>query len=114
MPTEDMELFDPFASDSGFEWETVDDHDDIHEMVMYRDEDSSHTRFLRMEPGAGIDERLSHDHYEELFIIEGKIVDKTLDETFSSGMYACRTPGMPHGPYETPTGCLTIEFRYYD
>jgi len=114
MPTEDMELFDPMAADSGFEWETVDGHDDIHEMVMYRDEDGSHTRFLRMEPGASIEERLSHDHYEELYVIEGGIVDTTLDQAFTSGMYACRTPGMPHGPYEAPVGCLTMEFRYYD
>jgi hypothetical protein len=28
-------------------------------------------------------------------------------------MYACRPPGMPHGPWTAPTGCLTFELRYY-
>lgn len=113
MPSKDMEIFDPFAAGSGYEWEPVDDHDDIFEMVMYRDDDGSHTRFLRLESGAKIDERLSHDHYEELFIIKGGIIDTYLNEAFTAGMYACRTPGMAHGPYVAPVGCLTIEFRYY-
>jgi len=113
MPTENMEAFDPFAEDSGFDWQPVDDHDDIHEMVLYRDDDGSHTRFLRMEPGAEITRRLEHDHYEELYIIEGGVIDTHLDEAFTAGMYACRKPGMTHGPYRAPVGCLTIEFRYY-
>jgi hypothetical protein len=29
-------------------------------------------------------------------------------------MYACRTPGMEHGPYQAPLGALAIEFRYFD
>ncbi|MED5569770.1 MAG: cupin, partial [Chloroflexota bacterium] len=29
------------------------------------------------------------------------------------GMYACRPPGMPHGPYLSPIGCTTFEVRYY-
>jgi len=28
-------------------------------------------------------------------------------------MYACRPPGMVHGPYRVPTGCLTLEMRYF-
>ncbi len=28
------------------------------------------------------------------------------------GMYACRPPGMKHGPYRTETGCVTLEVRY--
>lgn len=115
MPTENMECFDPFAEDSDFRWEEVEEGSDgIYEMVMYRDDDGSHTRFLRMEPGASFDERLEHDFYEELYILEGGIIDTTLDEAFTAGMYACRTPGMPHGPYEAPVGFLSMEFRYYE
>jgi hypothetical protein len=27
-------------------------------------------------------------------------------------MYACRPPGMPHGPYACPRGALLFETRY--
>jgi hypothetical protein len=27
-------------------------------------------------------------------------------------MYACRPPGMRHGPYRVPRGCTTLEIRY--
>jgi hypothetical protein len=27
-------------------------------------------------------------------------------------MYACRPPGMVHGPYRVPGGCTTLEIRY--
>jgi hypothetical protein len=27
-------------------------------------------------------------------------------------MYACRPPGMVHGPYRVPRGCTTLELRY--
>jgi hypothetical protein len=27
-------------------------------------------------------------------------------------MYACRPPGMKHGPYRTDEGCVTLEVRY--
>ena len=33
-------------------------------------------------------------------------------ETFKKGMYACRPPGMKHGPYRTEEGCMTLEVRY--
>ena len=33
-------------------------------------------------------------------------------QTFSAGMYACRPPGMVHGPYRVPRGCMTLEIRY--
>ena len=39
--------------------------------------------------------------------------DLVLARTFSKGMYACRPPGMPHGPWRSETGCTTIEFRYF-
>jgi hypothetical protein len=34
-------------------------------------------------------------------------------ETYLPGFYACRPPGMTHGPYEIPYGCVTFEIRYH-
>jgi hypothetical protein len=28
-------------------------------------------------------------------------------------MYACRPPGMVHGPYRVPRGCMMLEMRYH-
>jgi hypothetical protein len=112
MPTEDMECFDPRDSDSALEWVEV--NDGLHEMVMYEDEDGSHTRFFKMDPWSETTERKAHEFYEEVLILEGGVVDKTLDEAFTAGMYCCRTPGMEHGPYKAPVGCITFEHRYYD
>ena len=71
------------------------------------------SRMLRLPPGTQSSERLAHDFWEEVYILEGSITDLTEGRTFTSGMYACRPPGMKHGPYRTDTGCLTIEVRYY-
>lgn len=114
MPTEDMEFFDPTTDSSPFEWEHAEGYPDgIDEMILYEDEDGSQTRLLRFEPGAETHEVLEHDFSEEVYIIEGGLIDKRLDEAFTRGMYACRTPGMEHGPYVAPVGCTTIEFRYF-
>ena len=114
MPTEDKEFFDPTAEDSGIEWEPVEGYPDgIYEKVLYMDDDGSHSRYLKFEPGVETDEVLTHDFYEEVWILEGGLIDKTLDEVFTAGMYACRTPGMEHGPYSIPVGCKTFEVRYF-
>jgi len=53
-----------------------------------------------------------HDFWEEVYILEGSLTDLELDETFTAGMYACRPPGMKHGPWTSDSGCLTFEVRY--
>lgn len=72
------------------------------------------TRMLRLEPGCdtspnGVQE---HDFWEEVYIVEGSMTDLRLNETFPAGSYACRPPGMPHGPWKSADGCLTFEVRY--
>lgn len=72
------------------------------------------TRILRFDPGTdtsplGI---VRHEFWEEVYILEGAIDDLTLGQRFSAGMYACRPPGMPHGPWRSESGCITFEVRY--
>lgn len=71
------------------------------------------TRLLRFLPGTETSEMITHDFWEEVYILEGELHDKSVKETFSIGMCACRPPGMPHGPYSSPIGCTTFEVRYY-
>ncbi|MEA2330392.1 MAG: hypothetical protein QOF29_4047 [bacterium] len=87
----------------------------IQERLLSVDEDgSAYTRLLRFEPGAdsspnGVQQ---HDFWEEVFIVEGDITDTRLGQRFTAGMYACRPPGMEHGPWTSETGVLMVEFRY--
>ncbi len=72
------------------------------------------TRMLRFEPGTDTTPNgvQAHDFWEEVYILDGSITDLRLKETFAAGMYACRPPGMPHGPWRSEQGCLTFEVRY--
>jgi len=72
------------------------------------------TRILRYEPGADFTPMgvQVHDFWEEVYILDGSFTDVTLGETFTAGMYACRPPGMPHGPWRSEEGVTTFEVRY--
>jgi hypothetical protein len=73
------------------------------------------TRILRFEPDTDTTPNgvQSHDFWEEVYILQGSITDLRLGRTFSAGEYACRPPGMDHGPWVSgPDGCLTFEVRY--
>jgi len=71
------------------------------------------TRLLRFAPGVETTETIAHDFWEEVWLLEGELIDLGKQQTFTAGMYACRPPGMIHGPYRTPNGCVTLEFRYH-
>ena len=72
------------------------------------------TRMLRFDPGTDTSSQgvLVHDFWEEVYILEGELHDLTLDRVFPAGTYACRPPGMEHGPWRSAPGCVTFEVRY--
>lgn len=87
----------------------------LDERILAADTDAGvATRILRFEPGTDTTANgvQVHDFWEEVHILEGSLTDLTLGETFVAGMYACRPPRMPHGPWVSPMGCLTFEARY--
>jgi quercetin dioxygenase-like cupin family protein len=91
------------------------DAEGLHELILARDGDSHiATRLLRFEPGAtsapnGVQ---VHDFWEEIYVIEGSLHDLELDQTFHAGSYACRPPGMRHGPWRSEDGAVLFEVRY--
>jgi hypothetical protein len=108
---EELEFHDP----SSRPWEPINGVPDLFERIIAGDRNSAdHSRMLRFDAGCLTPATLTHDFWEEVWILEGSIRDLRLDETFTAGMYACRPPGMPHGPWESPEGCLTFEVRYRD
>jgi hypothetical protein len=48
----------------------------------------------------------THIFIEEVFILEGELLDLSLEKKFEKGSYCFRLPEMKHGPYETEKGCL--------
>lgn len=112
MSKPELEFFDVTAIDYTI---CPGDNPLITERILSTDPDTGvATRILRYAPGAdstamGVQQ---HTFWEEVYILEGSFFDITLGQTFSAGMYACRPPGMPHGPWRTDEGVLTFEVRY--
>jgi hypothetical protein len=85
----------------------------VREKVLSRSGDGDVTRLLQFDGGVETTETITHDFWEEVWILEGELIDLGKNLTFTAGMYACRPPGMVHGPYRVPNGCLTLELRYF-
>ena len=87
----------------------------LYERILARDDRSGiASRMLRFDPGTDTSPAgpQTHEFWEEVYIVEGSLHDLTLNQSFAQGTYACRPPGMPHGPWIAPDGCLTFEVRY--
>jgi len=77
------------------------------------------TRLLRLDPGTHSTVPFVHDYWEEVFLVSGQLTvgsDAKGEggQPFSAFTYACRPPGVPHGPFKSETGCLLYENHYYD
>jgi hypothetical protein len=72
------------------------------------------TRLVRWDPGVTTSAAgpVAHDYFEEVLVLSGSLHDLRLDKTFGTGCYACRPPGMLHGPWESAGGCVMLETRY--
>jgi hypothetical protein len=60
-----------------------------------------------------------HDHWEEVYVVQGDLVvgnDKQGrggEQSFAP-TYACRPPGVHHGPFTSRNGCILHEIHYYE
>lgn len=114
----EYEFVDPTA-DGRFSWTPVagDKTGQLQEIVLSGAHERGWvTRLLRFPPGADttINGTFTHDVWEEVWICEGSFTDLRLGQTFTKGMYACRPPGMEHGPWVSEQGAVTFEIRYPD
>lgn len=79
----------------------------------------SRTRLLRFAPGAFTISPFVHDHWEEVFLVSGDLSVGSDEqgrggESFTLPTYACRPPGVYHGPFSSKEGCILYEMHYYD
>jgi hypothetical protein len=106
-----IEFFDP----ERVPWRPVSGQPGASERVLAHDPGSGLvTRMVTWAPGLDTSPvgAVEHDYFEEVLILSGSIHDLTLDQTFTAGSYACRPPGMVHGPWTTAEGCVMFETRY--
>ena len=98
------------------EWEEVKEAGQgIFEKILSLDPDTGNlTRLLRLQGGARIEKTQAHDFCEEVYVLEGYMIDTAKDVTAAPGYYACRPVAMIHGPYVVPVSCLCFESRYQD
>lgn len=83
-----------------------------------RKKTGSRSRLLRLDPGAYSTEPFVHDHWEEVYLVSGDLIvgnDANGDggEPFQAPTYACRPPGVHHGPFKSEGGCILFEIHYY-
>jgi hypothetical protein len=84
-----------------------------------RQKTGSRTRLLRFEPGVFTTVPFVHDHWEEVYLLTGDLTvgndaQGKGGEGFLSPTYACRPPGVHHGPFKSEQGCMLFEIHYYD
>lgn len=78
----------------------------------------SRTRLLRIEPGSYSTQPFVHEYWEEVFLFQGDLIvgndaSGQGGEQFFAPTYACRPPGVHHGPFTSKTGCLLYEIHYF-
>jgi len=78
----------------------------------------SRTRLLRIAAGAYSTEPFVHKYWEEVYLLSGDLIvgndaQGRGGEKFTGPTYACRPPGVHHGPFKSDTGCLLLEVHYF-
>jgi hypothetical protein len=76
------------------------------------------SRLLRFAPGVYTTEPFVHEYGEEVFLVSGDLIvgnDAKGEggEKFQPLTYACRPPGVHHGPFKSVGGCVLFEIHYY-
>jgi hypothetical protein len=77
----------------------------------------SRTRLLRFLPGVFTTKPFIHEYWEEVYLLSGDLIVGHMvddEEKFAANTYACRPPGVYHGPFKSITGCLLLEIHYFD
>ena len=113
-----------FNVDMGDGWETPAGYPSgIQQKILVSDLDETsktggRTRLLRIGHGVFTTEPFVHDHWEEVYLLEGDLIvgndaQGQGGEKFIGPTYACRPPGAPHGPFKSDGGCVMYEIHYY-
>ncbi|MGA7452860.1 MAG: cupin [Rhodoplanes sp.] len=76
------------------------------------------SRLLRFASGVHTTKAFVHDYWEEVLLISGDLTVGNNErgeggEAFTPLTFACRPPGVFHGPFKSKAGCLLFEIHYF-
>ncbi len=76
------------------------------------------SRLLRFSPGVFTTEPFVHKYWEEVLLLSGDLIVGNDEhgkggKPFAPLTFACRPPGVRHGPFKSVEGCLLFEIHYY-
>jgi hypothetical protein len=76
------------------------------------------TRLLKIAPGAFSTSPFVHEYWEEVYLLSGDLIVGNDaagigGQKFTGPTYACRPPGVYHGPFKSDGGCLLLEIHYF-
>ena len=111
MSKQELEFFDTET----LPWRAVSGEAGVSQRVLAEDATTGLlTRLVRWDPGVitSATGPVAHEYFEEVLVLAGSLHDLRLNQTFGAGYYACRPPGMLHGPWESADGCIMLETRY--
>jgi hypothetical protein len=79
----------------------------------------SRSRLLKFDPGVYTTAPFVHTYWEEVFLVTGDLTvgndaQGNGGESFKPFTYACRPPGVYHGPFKSENGCILFELHYFD
>ena len=87
----------------------------LREKLLSLDPDTgAYTRIVVFEPGFRFVEVRNHPFWEELFVLDGHMIDYATNIVYPKGSYGLREPGIDHGPFGTDLGCTLLETIWYD
>ena len=85
------------------------------EMILSKDpETGAYTRLVYFAPGFKISVALKHEFWEEVFVIDGHMIDYGTNTIYPKGCYALRQAGVTHGPFGSEIGCTLLETTWFD
>lgn len=111
-----VQYWNPLSDETKSKWISVEGLEGaVEELTLSSDESTGeYTRLTRFHPGANTESfgEKSHNYPEGIFIVSGRLFDKSFGLWLQSGHYASRPPGERHGPFRTDTGCVVLEISF--
>lgn len=101
-------------NERSLEWVKIPGSNDLaFEKILNRDLSTGvYTRLLKFHPGYEGAAETEHEFWEEVYVIEGEMIEKKRTIKQTAGNYECMPPHTKHGPYASKKGCIMFEVSY--
>ncbi len=116
MPKSTIPYWNPLDPDQSAQWQPIPGLETMAAALTLSQDEATgeYTRLTRFFPGADTAAMGSqcHTYPEEVFVVSGRLYDRTWELWLECGHYASRPPGERHGPFYTDRGCVVLEISF--